>query len=209
MKYFIRFAIALAVLSPSFGFAEEDKPPDTKGRAGGSRGCEIASTSKDSMPALLLLTPQQPHSKTADPHPAFAWFVRDDAPQPMIFRLYQYEPNQQSLKRIWEKQGSTFMSQAGISFFSLPNDAPALAIGQRYLWQVELVCHPNRPSSNLFAEAEFQVIAPQTKTESWHNTLKMVLNTKDRRAIALLFQQVTSNPTEQQRLQQSPIHRIP
>jgi hypothetical protein len=225
-------AIALSLLS----FAEPpERPPNTGGRSAGSRGCEVSAPAANEMPALMLLVPQESVAKTTETRPTFAWFVRDETPQPMIFRLYQYQSgessNEATVKRIWERQDTTFVSQSGISVYTLPETAPALTVGQRYLWQVELVCNPNRPSGNLFAEADLQVIAPEPSANSianltqqlsaglWHNALTTAFitpstNREATRAnpsvnpIAALLQQVTTNPTELQQLQQSPIHRV-
>lgn len=231
MNLIIQTAIALLLIlpvAPFSGAAEPppELPPNTRGRAAGSRGCEMATTASD-MPPLMLLVPPQASTQTTSDRPTFAWFVRDATPQPIIFRLYQYQSDQQSLKRIWEKQDPTFVSQAGISVFSLPSEAPALTVGQRYLWQVELICNPNRPSSNVFAEADLQVIASQSPSAPadrpqeqarayweaglWHDALTATFQSRevDREAIAFLTQKITSNPTEQELLQAVPIHYIP
>jgi Domain of Unknown Function (DUF928) len=234
MNFMIQTAIAVLLMMSLVSMASAtdnlppEVPPNTRGRAAGSRGCELGAASRE-MPALMLLVPPQNPAKTTNTRPMFAWYIRDATPQPMIFRLYQYQSDQQSLKRIWEKQDPTFVSQAGITVFSLPDEAPALTVGQRYLWQVELICNPDRPSSNLFAEAELQVISPQSlsapnatdrpaaqaraywEAELWQDALTAVFQASeaDREAIAFLLQQTTSNPIEQEQLEESSIHRIP
>jgi hypothetical protein len=41
---------------------------------------------------------------------------------------------------------------------SLPKDEPGLERGQRYIWQVAMLCDSNRPSNDLVAMAEIDVV---------------------------------------------------
>lgn len=50
-------------------------------------------------------------------------------------------------------------SSSGIILLSLFDSIPPLSVGEKYLWQVEQVCDPNRPSGNPYAEVEMEVIA--------------------------------------------------
>jgi len=45
---------------------------------------------------------------------------------------------------------------------------PGLAVGQKYLWQVAILCDPNYPS-DLVAKAEIEVVemSPALKTALW------------------------------------------
>ena len=73
----------------------------------------------------------------------------------MEFRLYQYEPNGDTKIHTVNLQ-----SQPGIMSLSLPADQPGLTVGQRYRWQVVILCNPNRPSEALVAEADIEVVEP-------------------------------------------------
>jgi hypothetical protein len=44
----------------------------------------------------------------------------------------------------------------GIMKLSLPKNQPGLVVGERYLWQVAMLCDPNHPSSDLVAKAEIE-----------------------------------------------------
>lgn len=208
-----------------------DLPPQTGGRSGGSRGCDTEQAiAANKLPALMLLTPKV--AKTAATRPTFAWFIRDAAPRPLRFRLYQYESAR--VRLIMELHDDRLLSQPGIMVLSLPN--PALSVG-RYLWQVELECDRNHPSSNIFAEADIEVVATEpalqmklAKANSvsdrmslyaeaglWHDALRLVLvndrllqvqkSAIDNRTV-LLLRQIGITDLELKSLQMSPIHRI-
>lgn len=177
-----------------------DPPPQTGGRSGGSRGCDTATPiSREAPPALILLIPAQPQAKTSSTHPTLAWFVRDSQPQAMKFRLYEYQDNHEDVQLLLEQ---SYQSQSGILVWSLPANLPKLGVGKRYLWQVELVCNPNRPSSNLYAEAEFEVVAIQPDLAT---QLAEATNARDRiqlysqadlwyDALGLILKQSAPNP---------------
>lgn len=216
----------------------DDPPPNTRGRSAGSRGCSLQTTAADipaetqAMPAIILLAPSG-LGKTISTRPAFAWFNRDSgANTPAIFRLYAYDDVDQTYQRLVETQNETV--QAGIVAFSLPEAAANLEVGQRYLWQIELVCDRNRPSGNLFAEAEFEVIAPSpalTQTLStapsdadkatiftiqglWYDALGMTLAPHSPADEAMntlrarLFSQVTVTETEQTQFEESAVYWV-
>jgi hypothetical protein len=216
MKSIFLLAIAVNLFLSPTALAQEETPPNTGGRAAGSRGCEAMAATESNMPSLMLLTPQQQDVKTSERYPAFAWFVRDAAPQPIVFRLYQYEAKQ-SLKKVWESRSPDFVSQRGISVMRLPELMPPLNVGGRYLWQVELVCQSDRPSSNLFAEADFLVVEDSSGNAStaedllsiglWRDVFRFAW--RDPTVMDTLLRQVTTNPTELKQLKQSPIRQIP
>ena len=130
----------------------EYKPPRTQRPPGGYTsttgtrgGCEgIGETS------LRLLAPINHVGQTASLYPTFAWFVPETKSLPIEFRLYKYGSNgQPQLQNKWKLQ-----SNFGIMTLSLPKDKPGLERGQRYIWQVAMLCDSNRPSNDLVAMAE-------------------------------------------------------
>jgi hypothetical protein len=130
----------------------DQKPPTTRTtstvtRTGGCRG--------DKQTTLTALAPQKHTGQTVSSQPSFAWFVPDVESYPLEFRLYKYEV---SGDRILIHK-SQLQSQRGIMSHSLPLDTPPLVTGQRYNWQVVLLCNPNRPSSALVAGADLDVVA--------------------------------------------------
>ncbi|MBE9191075.1 DUF928 domain-containing protein [Gloeocapsopsis crepidinum LEGE 06123] len=129
----------------------DQKPPTTRTtstvtRTGGCRG--------DKQTTLTALAPQKHTGQTVSSHPTFAWFVPDTESYPLEFRLYRYEVSgdRTLIQKI------QLQSDRGIMSFSLPLDTPLVA-GQRYHWQVVLLCNPNRPSSALVTGADLDVVA--------------------------------------------------
>ena len=116
----------------------------------------MAAPTSSEAPALILFSPNQQRGTTTSTRPTFAWFVRDADARPLEFRLYEVEKNQ--FKLVKEIKGNAFKTSPGIMMLSLSEADPPLTVGKRYRWQVELVCNPNRPSSNLFASAELDVV---------------------------------------------------
>jgi hypothetical protein len=91
----------------------------------------------------------------------------------MEFRIYEYDPQTQQSKLIEEIKDEKFKSLPGIMALSLASSQ--LSVGKKYLWQVELVCDSNRPSSNPFAMAALEVVQLppelQTKLPQTHDQL--------------------------------------
>lgn len=155
-------AIPLTVLANN-----KKPPPDqapTSGRSSGSRGCGTTVASNQAVPALILLSPTSSPAQTVLTRPTFAWFVRDDASVPIEFRLYERENN--GYKLVQEIKDDTFKSTSGITVLTLPSSAPSLSVGKQYRWQVALVCDKARPSGNLFASSDIQVVPVQPSLKS-------------------------------------------
>lgn len=216
--------------------ADDDKATPS-GRSSGGRGCSTASQPlPTAVPALILLTPNQQPGQTASIRPTFAWFVRDTAAVSVEFRLYERQPNNRFklVTEITEIKGDPLKSSPGIMVLSLEDVATELAVGKRYRWQVELVCNPGRPSGNVFAQSEFEVVSlqPALKTQLdhtqdplaqanlfaqadlWYDALETTLEptsqqTQLQRLRRSLLQQVAINTAEQQLLQNSEIHTVP
>jgi hypothetical protein len=135
----------ISCLLIGFAPAARADDPDTapsSGRSAGGRGCGTATpTDGSELPSLVLLSQGD---KTTSTRPKFSWTVRDAGSVPMEFRLYAKEADNK-YRLVKEIKDDQFKSN--------------LAIG-RYRWQVILVCDRQRPSSNLFASAEIEVVPP-------------------------------------------------
>jgi Domain of Unknown Function (DUF928) len=218
-------------LLPVAALADDPDQAPPSGRSSGGRGCGTTMpTVQSDVPGLILLAPQT-DPKTVSTRPTFAWFVRDAAPVSLEFRLYAQADNNryQLIKEIKDDQLKT---SPGIMVLSLAETNPELAIG-RYRWQVVLVCDRSRPSSNLFADAELEVVPTPTDLKTrlektpdpfsqallytqanfWYDALGIALSSssnptalKDPR-LSLLDKMMLSN-VERQLLQDSPIHPI-
>ncbi len=126
-------------------------PPPSSERGGltSRGGCEGGEV----IP-LLPLAPQAHVGRTASTHPSFAWFVPGAEALPIEFSIFEQGPGKRpKLVRRLELQGSP-----GMMSHAIPANLPGLSVGQRYLWQVALICDPNRPSTALVAAAEVDVV---------------------------------------------------
>ncbi|WP_181357616.1 DUF928 domain-containing protein [Stenomitos frigidus] len=162
--------------------AQDSDTAPASGRSSGGRGCGTNTLSVASdVPALILLTPGQQAGKTISTRPTFAWFVRDAASLPIEFRLYEQDNDR--FKLVKEIKDDRLRSVPGIMLMSAGGALPELTIGKRYRWQVELVCNPSRPSSNLFAEAVIEVVPLQAGLKT------QLAQTRDRVNQAKLYAQ--------------------
>lgn len=215
----------------------DESPPKTNGRSAGSRGCSNDKPIlQNAPPAIILLTPNQNSVRTTSSNPSFAWFVRDSKPRQVQFRLYKEDNATKKYSLVKEIQHKQFHSKSGIMVLPMPKTV-MLSKGEKYLWQVELICDRNYPSSNLFAEAELEVVSvkPKLKTKledavsqskqanlyaktGFHyDALMAVLMIKEsdfkqKEAIKKLkyslFNKITLKPSELKNLQNSSIHLI-
>lgn len=125
-------------------------PPPDPVVSGGTRG----GCSEISQGSLTVLAPISHVGKTVSQQPTFVWFVPDTKSYPMEFSLYEYKSN----GKREEIKSFEFFSQSGIMKFSLPKDEFSFSVGKKYRWQIALLCDPNSPSKDLFAEAEIEVV---------------------------------------------------
>lgn len=123
--------------------------------------------------ALIALAPHQHIGQTSTTRPTFTWFVPDTVPKPLKFRLYQVSPTGQRLPL----HQVEMQSSLGIMQWKVPEDRPGLTVGQRYHWQVILVCNPNRPSAALVAGADLKVIPKRGNLE---RQLRATTNPRER-----------------------------
>lgn len=147
--------LGLWLTTSTVALAEYQPPPDQKPPSGysqstGSRGgCEVNTDT-----SLTTLAPHNHIGRTASRHPTFAWFVPNSKPYPLEFTLYKYiaRGNIQPIYKIQLK------SAPGIMKLSLPQSNPGLNFGQRYIWQVAILCDLNYPSKDLVASSEIEVV---------------------------------------------------
>ncbi len=229
---YLLLSIVLTSSPISMGRAEiDDPPPHTSGRSGGSRGCSMELTnSSNTLPALILLAPTQAEFKTVSLQPKFAWFVRDSLSWPLEFRLYKYDSALDEVELIAEV--NNIKSSSGIIVLSLFDSIPPLSVGEKYLWQVEQVCDPNRPSGNPYAEVEMEVIATPAelnvalegvqeqsqrailyqRKKLFYDALLLVLTTEPTLEVSelkrSLLEIVALDETELLELQNSSVHRV-
>ncbi|NEQ83182.1 MAG: DUF928 domain-containing protein [Moorea sp. SIO2I5] len=138
--------VALADYQPPPEPSHPEQPTIISGTRG---GC-----SKNEKANLTTLAPQEHIGKTVSTHPTFAWFIPDAESLPMKFQIYQDDVNEnpQPIQNI------ELQTTPGIMTHSLSQDELGLSVGQRYLWQVVIICEPNHPSSAITAQAYIDVV---------------------------------------------------
>ncbi|MCX7594854.1 MAG: DUF928 domain-containing protein [Fischerella sp.] len=177
----------------------DQKPPSGYTDSSGVRGrCKTTGTG-----SLTLLAPITHVGQTTSAHPTFAWFVTHHQRMPIEFSVYEFDNNEQPHKLVYR---SEVQSSPGIMKLSLPKEQPGLSVGQKYLWQVEILCNRNRPSRNLLASAEIEVVAipaslkdalnhEQDRTQRatlyaeagmWYDALSEALNTSNTGALGIV-----------------------
>ncbi|QLE55093.1 DUF928 domain-containing protein [Nostoc sp. TCL26-01] len=151
--YLILTTTAIAKYTPP----KNPSNPTTPTGSNGSRGNGCQGDAKTSLTALAPLTYI---GQTVSLQPTFVWFVPDSQSRKIEFTIYKYVNGK------FEKIDTILMqSSPGIMTYSLANTKTSLSVGEKYLWQVALLCNLNHPSKNLIARAEIEVvtIAPSLK----------------------------------------------
>lgn len=155
--------------------AEYQKPPNTKNDApdasatsiSGIRGGGCSGTETNNLTAIA---PYTHIGQTNSNHPTLVWFVPDQESYPVELQLSEYSPESASGK------GNTLFkvtlkSRPGIMSYSLPKNQLGLAPGQKYVWQVAILCNPNRPSEDLVVSTEIMVVNTPTRLQKQLTTV--------------------------------------
>lgn len=143
---FLFTQITLAAYKPP----RDQKPPSGYTESSGVRG-KCKAIDADS---VTLLAPSTHIGQTTSSHPTFAWFVPHHQRVSLEFSIYELGSNEQ-LKLTYK---SRLQSSPGVMKLSLPENLPGLALGKKYLWQVEILCDFNHPSRNLLATADITIV---------------------------------------------------
>lgn len=208
---------AVFVGADSYQPPADQRPPQGTSSTTGSRGgCESTDG-----PSLTVLAPEKHVGRTAAQHPTVAWFVPDSRSFPVELRLYEYGADGQLKPK--PIQTYKLQSSPGIMQFSLPENRPGLIVGQRYLWQIALLCNPSFPSSDKVAIAQMEVVKllstvkteidgksdhrqtamVYTKAGLWydalHEALKLAHNGKLGKTAATLLENLGNIETQQRR----------
>ena len=135
------------------------QPPDDGRSFQGAR--TTTGTRGSSCPAggalFSGLGPRSIMGLTTSNRPEFVWYLPDVlAGAPLLFRLLAMDGNgQPSLVDSVE-----LSAQAGFMRYQLPESVPSLEVGQDYLWQVIVMCDPERASSFLTSTLALQLGTP-------------------------------------------------
>lgn len=195
--------ISLAIATTAEAAYKPPAKPSRPKTATGSTSTRNIGCIGTSQTNLTALAPLSHFGQTVSAQPTFAWFVPDIEPHLMEFSLYEYGTSGKGkiLKKI------NLQSSSGIMQLSLAKENYRLSIGQKYLWQIALLCNPNRPSQDLVAAAVIEVVAmppplanalaqvkgPLKQAELyaeaglWYDAMSLALGDRNNKASSLKF----------------------
>lgn len=128
---------------------QQPSAPKSGSTAGTRGGC-----TENAAAGLTVLAPVSYVGQTTSTHPTFIWFVPEAQSYPLEFRLYR----EGSDRKRQVVQAAHLQSTAGIMQYTLPSEQPSLSIGQRYTWQVVMVCDLNHATRSSVAVANIEVV---------------------------------------------------
>ncbi|ESA34992.1 c2 domain protein [Leptolyngbya sp. Heron Island J] len=103
------------------------------------------------------LGPRSIMGLTTSARPEFVWYLPDAlVGVPLLFRLLAMDVNGQPIL----VDSVELSAQAGFMRYQLPDSVPALEVGQDYLWQVIVMCDPERASSFLTSTLGLRLTTP-------------------------------------------------
>jgi hypothetical protein len=133
----------------------------------GTRGtCETLDSTRN----LTAIAPLSHIGQTSRTNPTFVWFIPDQSPHKITFRLLEVVSDKKSLK-VWEKEMD---SQAGFMGLTLPTEM-ALRPNQQYRWQVLLQCDPSSPAKNRLIVTPI-VYQPSPKAIANHSPAQQIVD---------------------------------
>lgn len=156
-KLLLNCIFALSLILTTNTVIAAYKPPETPSRPKTTTGSNSSRTNECADNSKISLTALAPFShvgQTVSVQPTFAWFAPNAKGREIEFSLYEYINGK--VKLIHKTQ---MQSSPGIMKFSLADQKISLTVGNKYLWQVALLCNPNHPSEDLLVRAEIEVVA--------------------------------------------------
>lgn len=148
-------------------------PPPNRRRQPGNRtttGTRQDSCVGDAQTAFTLLAPNEYMGVSASYQPSLSWYLPEsEYLYPVVLRVYL--PGEEG-----EIIEATLPYQSGITTYALPTDMP-LVPGERYRWQVAILCNENRPSQALVEDTWLEVVAP---TEGLQRSLNQATTDAER-----------------------------
>jgi hypothetical protein len=85
--------------------------------------------------------------KTASAHPMFFVYVPANAGKMAQFTLQMEQPASRAMRQLYSVR-FPLTGQAGIVGVALPTTRPGLQMGQKYVWQMALICNPDNRSAD-------------------------------------------------------------
>jgi hypothetical protein len=149
------------------------QPPKNPSRPKTPTGTNSSRTNeciKNTQTTLTAIAPFSHVGQTVSLQPTLAWFIPNSETREIQFSIYEYADSKSKL--IYRKQ---MQSSSGIMKLSLANEKTNLSVGKKYLWQVALLCNPNRPSEDLLVRAEIEVVPMPLDLQNQISQTKEVL----------------------------------
>jgi len=128
---------------------DNKRNPVTDGGATRGKSC---LTKKE---LLIPLTPLNLVGLTVAKHPTFFWNMPDSTAKSLNFSILADGETEPLYKTKLPIQNA-----AGIMSFTLPENAPPLAINQTYKWSVNVICDPEDSSANIRMSAWVERVEP-------------------------------------------------
>lgn len=152
----VAVALGCSFGNVSAALADYVPPVDASAPSGdststGTRGCD----SLDPQNTITTLAPRQHVGQTANTRPTFVWYVPNTESFLMELQLYKMTPNgRHELERKVQLQTSH-----GFMSYTLPENEPELAVGERYVWQVVQFCDGDDLAAAAVSSAEIEVVS--------------------------------------------------
>lgn len=121
-----------------------------KATSSGSRGCSSEPV------AITPLIPSDRTPTTISANPSFLFLVKSNPNFPVYFSLV--EPG--IAEPLWEEELS--VERSGVLSVAIPQNV-SLDVGKNYVWNLKVVCNPNRPSQSWYIRAIVKRVPPSTK----------------------------------------------
>ena len=143
------------------------KPPRSSRPSGPTIGTVVrgeVSCEAGTKGSLTALAPLGHIGQTTSTHPTFAWYVPDVKIYPIKLSLYSYDSNGRliPIRQLGSQSKEGIIpleSKQGIMRYQLPSDAVGLTVGQKYLWEMTLVCKSGGDRKVQVLRTDIEVVA--------------------------------------------------
>lgn len=168
------FILYLTLTNTAIATYKPPENPSSPKTATGSNGSRGNGCQGDAKTSLITLAPLAYVGQTVSLQPTFTWFVPDSQSRKIEFSIYQYVNG-----KLEPVDTILMQSSPGIMTFSLEKTKTSLSVGEKYLWQVALLCNPNHPSEDLIARAEIEVVTIPPSLKNAISRTKEVVKRSD------------------------------
>jgi len=119
-----------------------------------SSNLDICDPEAGTLP-LIALAPQSHVGQASSSHPTFLWYMPDAESYSVELNLYQDDDGQPGQLI----SSHSLQSSPGLMSFTLPDTQPGLTLGNRYIWQVAVRCHPDSLANTAIVQLPIDIVA--------------------------------------------------